>query len=160
MARSTGSESSTTAVADVGLRGTHLENRSILLVFLLFWVAYIAGIYWYAISRKLHKVIVTLSHAAPSIVALSMTYIFLIMHGATVRQYVSESQLGMDLWALWVDLWPLLLFLTFGAGIGQTIGAIISCFKRNKRRWLPIAVSGICMCALAFFTVLSNFPDA
>jgi hypothetical protein len=137
-----------------------LENRSILTAFLAVWALYLGAVYWYAARNSLAKTIVTLSHAAPSVVAVLMAYVFLIMRGATVRQFVSNSQRGVDLWSLWVVLWPQLLLLTFGAAVCQAMWLIAACFRKSARIWIPVALSGVLMSGFAFATVISNFPDA
>jgi hypothetical protein len=118
------------------------------------------GIHGYAWWKSLGQAVVGLSHAAPSVVAISMTCIFLIGHGATVAQFVAHSERGMELWSLWVSLWPLLLLATFAAGIAQAIWIIAASVKREWRRWIPVALSGTAMSLFSFVTVASNFPDA
>ena len=137
-----------------------MENRTLFMAYLVSWFLYVAGIHGYALWRRTGHGAVALSHAAPSIVAISMAYIFLIGHGATVRQFVAHSERGMDLWSLWVRLWPLLLFATFGAGVAQAIWTIVVSVKREWRMWIPVAVLGTGMCAFSFMTVAQNFPDA
>jgi len=88
-----------------------------------------------------------------------MIYIFIINGGSAVAQYSANSQKGMDMWSLWFDLWPWLLGGAAIAVLGNLIWSIISIIK-SKKEWLPIAISGIVISALAFFTVGANFPDA
>jgi hypothetical protein len=89
-----------------------------------------------------------------------MASIFLIGHGATVRQFAANSERGMDLWSLWVGLWPLLLVATFGAGAAQAVWTIVVSVKPEWRTWIPVGVLGTGMCAFSFVTVMTNFPDA
>lgn len=137
-----------------------MENRSLFIAYLVVWIPYVVGLHGYAWWRRLGHGVVVLSHAAPSLVALGMAYIFLLGHGATVRQFVAGSDRGMDLWSLWVGLWPLLLLATFGAGVAQTVWMVVVSVKRGSRTWIPVALTGTAMCAFSFVTVMSNFPDA
>ena len=137
-----------------------MENRSLFVVYLVVWLLYVVGIHGYAWWKSLGQAVVGLSHAAPSVVAISMTCIFLIGHGATVAQFVAHSERGMELWSLWVSLWPLLLLATFAAGIAQAIWIIAASVKREWRGWIPVALSGTAMSLFSFVTVASNFPDA
>ena len=89
-----------------------------------------------------------------------MTYVFLIAGGATVAQFVAGSESGMDLWSLWSDLWPVLLFATAASGFINLVWMIIVCVKKSQRRWISITVAAVIMSAFAFFTVAANFPDA
>jgi len=73
---------------------------------------------------------------------------------------VAGSEGEMNLWSLWVSLWPLLLLATFGAGVAQTACLIVVSMKRELRAWLPVALTSTTMCAFSFLTVMSNFPDA
>jgi hypothetical protein len=137
-----------------------MENRELLVIYAWAWIFYVVGIHRYAQWKRLSHPILVVSHAAPSLVAISMTYIFLISHGATVRQFVAGSERGMDLWSLWVGLWPLLLLVTFGSGITQAGWTIVVTAKREWRGWIPVALFGAAMSGFAFVTVMSNFPDA
>jgi hypothetical protein len=137
-----------------------MENRTLFIAYLVVWLPYVVGLHAYASWRRLGHGIVTLSHAGPSLVAITMAYIFLLGHGATVRQFVAGSEGGMDLWSLWVDLWPLLLLGTFGAGVAQAVCLFVVSVKRGFRLWIPVALTGAAMCAFSFVTVMSNFPDA
>jgi ABC-type dipeptide/oligopeptide/nickel transport system permease component len=137
-----------------------MENRTLFVVYLAVWLPYVAGLHAYGWWRRLGQGGVALSHAMPSLVAMTMAYIFLIGHGATVRQFVAGSERGMDLWSLWVGLWPLLLLTTFGAGVAQALWMIVVSVKREWRPWIPVPLTGTAMCAFSFLTVMTNFPDA
>ena len=137
-----------------------MENRTLFLAYLAVWLPYLVAIHAYARWRRLRHGVVALSHAAPSVVAISMTYIFLIGHGATVRQFAAGSERGMELWSLWVGFWPLLLLATFGTGIAHAVWIVVASVKREWRVWIPVALLGTAMCAFSFLTVMSNFPDA
>lgn len=137
-----------------------MENEALFLAYLLTWPPYVLGIHAYARWKRISHAAAALSHAAPSLVAISMAYIFLIGHGATVRQFVASSDRGMGLWSLWVMLWPLLLHATFGAGALQAVLTLVAVFKRGWRKWILFSSSGTAMAAFAFMTVAQNFPDA
>lgn len=137
-----------------------MENKSIFISYLLTWILYIAGIHAYGVRWRLSQTAVCLSHAVPSLIAISMAWIFLIGHGVTVRQFVGNSERGMDLWSLWCGLWPLLLLTTFVVGFSQIVMTIAVAVNREFRKWVPVAALSAGMCAFAFMTVLSNFPDA
>jgi len=137
-----------------------MESRALLVNFVWACALYVIGIHWYAQWKRLNHPIVILSHAAPSVVAVLMTYIFLIRHGATVAQFVTGSDEGMGLWSAWAGLWPLLLLATCGSGIAQAILIIVVSVTREWRAWMPVALFGAAMSGFAFSTVLSTFPDA
>ncbi|MBM3969151.1 MAG: hypothetical protein FJ302_04720 [Planctomycetes bacterium] len=137
-----------------------MENKSILIAYLVTWSLYVIGVHVFGKWKRLEKTNIVLSHSVPSAVAISMTFIFLIGHGATVRQFVANSDRGMDLWSLWVSLWPLLLFATFGSGLAQAVLTIVALFKREWRVWAPITALGAGMSAFSFMAVGINFPDA
>jgi hypothetical protein len=137
-----------------------MEDRTLFIAYLVVWLLYVAGLHAYACWRRLDRRVVTLSHTVPSLVAIAMTYIFLFGHGTTVRQLVAGSERGMDLWSLWVGVWPWLLLTTFGAGAAQAIWMFVVSVKRGSREWIPVALTGVAMCAFSFLTVMSNFPDA
>jgi len=136
-----------------------VENRELLVAYLATWLVYLVAIHCYAWWRRLCQPLVILSHAAPTTVAVSMTCIFLIGRGATVRQLTAYSEGGADLWSLWAGLWPLLLLAVFGAWISQMFWTIIICANREHRIWIPITLSGAAMCVFAFMTVIENFPS-
>ena len=105
-----------------------MENRTIFIVYLVTWCAYLFTAHIWAHRKKLHLAGVLASHAVPSAVALVMTYVFLIAGGATVAQFVAGSESGMDLWSLWFHLWPVLLF-------GSAVSGVISLM------WMIVAVT-------------------
>ena len=137
-----------------------MENRTIFLAYLVSWFAYLLTAHIWARRKRLHLAGVLASHAAPSAVALVMTYVFLIAGGATVAQFVAGSESGMDLWSLWSDLWPVLLFATAASGFINLVWTIIVCVKKSQRKWIPITAAAVIMSAFAFSTVAANFPDA
>jgi hypothetical protein len=137
-----------------------MENRQILISYLIVWLPYVVCVHGYAWGGRLRQSVAALSHAAPSLVAISMTYIFLIRQGATVAQFVAGSEEGVGVWSLWVSLWPMLLLATFAAGGAHLIWLVVACVKRQWRAWVPVALAGIVMSGFAFVTVAANFPDA
>ncbi len=136
-----------------------MENKPLFIAYLATWLMYVAAIHGYAMWSRISHARVGLSHAAPSLVAISMACIFLIGGGATVRQHVAYSGLGMSLWSLWVALWPLLLLATFGAGVAQAVWTIVASVTRGRRARVPVAALGTGMCVFSFVVVMENFPD-
>jgi len=137
-----------------------MENRTIFLVYLTTWCGYLIAVHGLAYRRRLGLGVVSASHFAPTTVALAMGYIFLIRRGVTVAQFAAGSEPGMDLWSLWVHLWPLLLLLTAASALAQLIWTIAACFQKAQRKWIPLAIAGFLMSVFAFLTVGANFPDA
>lgn len=137
-----------------------MENRSLLMAYLAVWIPYVVSMHSYARSRRLSHGMVAVSHSAPSLVAITMACIFLLGHGATVAQLAVGNERSMDLWSLWVSVWPLLSIATFVSGAMQTLWMVGAALKRESRPSVPVAVLGAAMSAFAFMTVLSNFPDA
>ena len=145
----------------LGYRGrSTMENRTLFVAYLVVWIPYVVGLHGYGRWKRLGQGAVALSHAVPSFVAITMAYIFVIGHGATVRQFVAGSEQGMDVWALWVGLWPLLLLATFATGVAHAVWMLAVSLKRESRTWIPVALTGAAMCAFSFLTVMTNFPDA
>jgi hypothetical protein len=137
-----------------------MENRAILEVYLVVWLAYFIGIYAYSIWCHKGIAIATCSQFVPSSVALSMDYIFVIKHGATVAQFAAGDERTMNLWSTWVHLGRLLVLAAFIGGIVHLAWTIAACFIKKQRAWLPISIAGTAMCVFAFFTVAPNPPDA
>jgi hypothetical protein len=136
-----------------------MENREILTAFLMVWVPYVVGVHAYAQLMRLNHGAVLLSHLAPSLVAVSMAYVFVLNRGATVAQFAAGSDRAMELWSLWVDLWPVLLQATFVSAAIQALTAAIL-LSRKETQWAPILFAGAVMSAFALMTVAYNFPDA
>jgi len=137
-----------------------MENSTIFFAYLATWLGYLIAAFVFARRKKLHWGIVSMSHVAPSAVAALMIYVFLIKGGATVAQFVAGSESGMDMWFLWCDMWPCLLLLTAASALVHLVWAIIACVKKTQRKWIPIAVATLLMSVFAYYTVLTNFPDA
>lgn len=137
-----------------------MENRTILIVYLVTWCAYVIAAHLWAQRKRLHLGAIMASHAVPSAVALTMTYVFMIAGGATVAQFVAGSESGMDLWSLWFHLWPVLLLGSAASGVISLVWTIVACVKTSQRKWIPITVAAVVMSVFAFFTVGANFPDA
>ena len=137
-----------------------MENRTIFLAYLVVWCAYVVSTHIRGRRKQLHLAGVIASHAAPSAVAIVMTYVFLLAGGATVAQTVAGSESGMNLWSLWLHLWPILLIVTAASGVISLVWAIIVCVKKSQRRWIPLSIAAMVMSVFAFFTIAYNFPDA
>jgi hypothetical protein len=137
-----------------------MENRTIFAAYLVVWCAYIVAAHIWGRRRQLHIAGVIASHAAPTGVAIVMTYVFLIAGGATVAQFVAGSESGMALWSLWFHLWPVLLFATAASGMFSLVWTIMACVKHSQRKWIPITIAAVLMSVFAFLTVGANFPDA
>jgi hypothetical protein len=60
-----------------------MENRALLIAFLVVWLPYLYALHTWA-RGKLPVTRVIASHAVPSAVAISMTYIFLISGGSSI----------------------------------------------------------------------------
>ena len=137
-----------------------MENSTLFNVYLMTWITSVAGIHLYGNSRHLNHGLICLSHAVPSVVALSMTCIFVIGGGASVAQIASSIPQGMNLWSLWFGLWPLFLFATFVAGVAQALLTLDFALNKSRRPWAPVTTIGTALCTVALVTVLYNFPDA
>jgi hypothetical protein len=133
-----------------------MKDRDLFIGLLLVtWMFYVVGVHAYARRKQLGQALVVLSHAAPSLAAISMAYIFLFEQGATVAQLVAGNERGTDLFMLWVVLWPLLLLATLVSGVAQ-------CILTNVVPvvWMPVTIWGTIMCAASFVIAGCNFPDA
>lgn len=137
-----------------------MEDSRIFFVYLVSWCVYLAAAYIFGSCRRLHLGIVSMSHLAPSAVAIIMICIFLLGSGATVAQYSARSESGMDIWSLWASLWLPILFFSATSGVIHLIWIAVACVKKSQRKWIPVAAAAILMSAFAFYTVLANFPDA
>lgn len=96
----------------------------------------------------------------PFVVALVMTYLFLIQGGATTVQFNVGSPSRMNVWSTWVNLWPPFLLLTAISGIGNLGWAIRCAVTKRLRSRIVIAVAACLLSGLAFFTVASYFPSS
>ena len=114
----------------------------------------------YAWWRRLNCGLVLFSNVTPVGVAVLMAWIFLIMRGSTTAQFVSGSERGMDLWEMWFNLWPVLLFGTFLWSLIHFVLLIVAICKKSMRVWIPVIVATLLLTIFAFFTVASRFPDA
>ena len=142
---------------DIGSK--RMENRNLLIVFLVVWVVYLFVVHtctW----RRFPVATIIASHAVPSAVAISMTYIFLISGGSTIAQFVAYSEPGINLWRLWLTLWPVLSIVTVTSVLIYLVWTIIASVKKTQRHWVPVTICGVIMSGLAFITVFLNFPDA
>jgi hypothetical protein len=96
----------------------------------------------------------------PVTVAATMTYLFLIVGGATTVQLNAGNPTRMTVWSTWVDLWPVFLFMTAASGTGSLIWLFVCVFKKTMRPLIPASVASILFSVLAFFTVATYFPSA
>lgn len=96
----------------------------------------------------------------PILVTATMTYLFLIIGGATTVQFNAGSTSRMNVWSTWVDIWPLFLLLSAGSALGALIWLIICSVIKEKRNFIPFAVASLCLSLLTFFTVAAYFPSA
>ena len=138
----------------------NMENRTIFIAYLITWCAYVIAVHAWAHRKRLPTAGVAASHTVPTVVALTMTYVFLIAGGVTVAQFVTASEAGMDMWSLWCHLWPILLFGSAVSAVVSVIWTIVACVKKSLRRWLPITLAAVVMSVFACLTVGANFPDA
>lgn len=137
-----------------------MENSAIFLAYLGIWTAYLIALYTLRRRKTLRHSIVAISHLVPTAIALLMIRVFIVGGGGTVAQLASGSNSSMDMWRLWYNLWPLLLWVSGLSALVQLIWTILACSIATHRKWIPIAVSGLIMSAFGFFTVAANFPDA
>lgn len=137
-----------------------MENRTIFLIYLASWVLYLITLYVFGRRKRLRMSIVAVSQFAATAVAILMICIFLVGGGATVAQFAAGSESRMNMWSLWVDLWPVLLILTGSSALTHLAWTLIACVIKSKRKWAPVAIAGLLMSVFAFFTVVANFPTA
>jgi hypothetical protein len=93
-------------------------------------------------------------------VAATMTYLFLVVGGATTVQFNVGNPSAMNVWSTWVDLWPIFLWMTAANTGGCLIWVIVCAAKKTMRASLPASATSCLLSALSFFTVLSYFPSA
>lgn len=96
----------------------------------------------------------------PATVAATMTYLFLIVGGATTVQFNAGSPSRMNVWSTWVEVWPVFLFITAASGLGALIWIIVCACKKTMRPSIPASIVSLLLSILAFFTVVSYFPSA
>lgn len=112
-------------------------------------------------SDSLHPAVkFVFAGCVPVTVAATMTYLFLIVGGATTVQFNTGSPSRMNVWSTWVDLWPVFLFMTAVSGLGSLIWLIVCAFKKTMRPSIPASMASILLSVLAFFTVATYFPTA
>ena len=95
---------------------------------------------------------------SPWMTLLLFLIVFVIGRASNVAQLTGDS--GFELWSLWCNSWPLLLFGNLFALIALPITALCPPYPRRywasfTARWC--AVGGA---ALAWYTVVTYFPDA
>lgn len=96
----------------------------------------------------------------PVVVAATMTYLFLIVGGATTVQFNTGSPSRMNAWSTWVDLWPVFLLLTAVSGFGSLIWLVVCAANKSMRPTIATPIFSLLLSVLAFFTVFSYFPSA
>jgi hypothetical protein len=101
-----------------------------------------------------------LAGGVPVVVAATMTYLFLILGGATTVQLNVGSPSRMNVWSTWVDLFLFFLFITAASSLGALIWFIACVCKNKMRPSIPISIVSLLLSVLAFFTVVSYFPSA
>jgi len=138
----------------------NMENRTIFIAYLITWCAYVVATHAWVHRKRLSVAGVVVAHTVPAVVALTMTYVFLIAGGTTVAQFVAGSEAGMNMWSLWFHLWPILLIGSAVSAVVSVVWTIVACVKKPLRRWLPITLATVVMSVFAFMTVAANFPDA
>lgn len=137
-----------------------MENRPIFIAYLVTWCAYVVAAHAWAHRKRLPVAGAVAAHIVPAVVALTMTYVFLIAGGATVAQFAAGSEAGMNMWLLWCHLWPILLFGSAVSAVVSVVWTVVACVKKPLRGWLPITLAAVAMSVFAFLTVATNFPDA
>jgi hypothetical protein len=120
-----------------------MESRTTFLAYLAVWCAYVLAAHAWGWRKRLHFAGIIASHAAPSAVAVVMTYIFLLAGGSTVAQFAAGSESGMDLWSLWFGLWPILLLVTAASAFMSLVWTIVGYVDNSQRRWTPVALAGV-----------------
>lgn len=96
----------------------------------------------------------------PVVVALTMTYLFLIVGGATAVQFNAGNPSAMNVWSTWVGLWPVFIVMTAASGLGTLIWTIACMISKQIRPSIVASVASFSLSVLAFFTVVSYFPSA
>ena len=96
----------------------------------------------------------------PVLVAGVMTYLFIIEGGASTAQLNAGSVARVNVWRLWLSIWPLFMFLTAGSALGTFIWAVVCAARKSSRPNLGLAAGSCCLSVIAFFTVAENFPSA
>lgn len=94
----------------------------------------------------------------PWITLLLFLVVFVIGGSSNVAQLAGES--GLELWSLWLHPWPLLLFGDLIAIIVLAILALVPPYPPRYwtsflARWCSVGGA-----ALAWYTVVTYFPDA
>ena len=135
-----------------------MENPEILVFYLISWAIAVVAIHRLGRRQRLPFGALLASHLVPSIVAILMTWIFIIRRGATVAQLAGTGE-ALDLWSVWFKLWPLLFVVCIASTLLCLIWTVAAIAKKQKP-WIPVAATETGLSAFAFFTVMLNFPDA
>ena len=137
-----------------------MENKSLLQIFLVVWATYVIGVHLYRCYHKCNLWSVWGLLAVPTVIAILMTVIFLIRGGNTVAQFSAGSQVGMDMWSTWVELW-LLLSMVGGMNVLIQMGwTVVAIWKRTRPQWLILAVAPLAVSVFALLAVFFNYPTA
>lgn len=101
-----------------------------------------------------------LAGAVPLAVAITMSYLFLILEGATTVQLNVGSPSRLNVWSTWVDLFLFFLILTAASALGTLVWLIRCAREQAMRLSLPAAFLSLLLAVLALFTVVSYLPSA
>ena len=101
-----------------------------------------------------------LASGFPTLVAINMTYLFILVGGATTVQFNVGSSSAMNVWSTWVRLWPQFMLCSLMNGVGALIWIIVCATKRTQRRSMSLAFASLLLSLLTFLTVASFFPSA
>ena len=96
----------------------------------------------------------------PTIVVVTMTYLFLIVGGATTVQFNAGSTSRMNVWSTWVSIWPIFLVITAVNSFGSFVWLIVCACKKTWRPLVVASIVSLLFSVLAFFTVATYFPSA
>jgi uncharacterized membrane protein YidH (DUF202 family) len=96
----------------------------------------------------------------PVIVVCIMTYLFLVVRVASTAQFNAWSASHMNVWSIWVNIWPGFLLLSFLSGLVTLVWAFVCIVKKKLRHKIPILISSFILSVLTLVTVMSYFPSA
>ena len=132
-----------------------MDNRIGVIVYFITWLVYVAGIHWYGYSKSLRQSKIFFSHAAPSMIAVSIVYAIFLKLTNSVRPLNPYNLApGNNASSFFVGLFPFLYATTIVTGIVLCILTIVVWVKRTQRRWIPVTILGAGMCAFSFVILL------
>lgn len=115
-------------------------------------------------AREIHAfhpaVRFVVSGGLPVAVAVTMTYLFLIVGGSTTIQFNVGSSSRMNVWSTWVGLWPLFFILTVAGVFACSVWVIICASKKKRRPSIPTAGASLLLHILAFLSIFVYSPSA